>query len=186
LVVLLLAISAASALQRAPANGMGLLDLDGRTAAPFRNPQAKFFAFIFVRTDCPISNSYAPEIRKLHQEFAPQGVTFWLVYVDADETPVAIRQHLRDFNFPCGALRDPRHLFVKRSQVRVTPEVAIYRPGGALIYHGRIDDRNVDFGKRRPAPTQRDFADALIHALAGKQVAPASGPAVGCYIEDAG
>ena len=28
---------------------------------------------IFISTDCPISNRYAPEIKRLHDEFAPKG-----------------------------------------------------------------------------------------------------------------
>ena len=108
-----------------------LLDLDGRVVNPF-NCDAKLVAFIFVRTDCPISNSYAPEIQRLHERFAKDGVAFWLVYPSEDELPAAIRRHLSEFSFPCGALRDPRHVFAQRSKVQVTPEAAIFRPDGTL------------------------------------------------------
>jgi hypothetical protein len=37
---------------------------------------------VFVRTDCPISNRYAPELRRLQDRFAPRGMAFWLVYPD--------------------------------------------------------------------------------------------------------
>ena len=35
---------------------------------------------IFVSTDCPVSNRYAPEITRLLEEFSPRGVRFQLVY----------------------------------------------------------------------------------------------------------
>jgi hypothetical protein len=162
-----------------------MLDLDGYAVNPLGNRDAKLHAFVFIRTDCPISNSYAPEIRRLHDRFASSGVAFWLVYPGADESPAAIRRHLRDFEYPCGALRDPRHAFATQSHVSVTPEAALFRPDGTLLYHGRIDDRYVDFGKARPEATQHDLAEALTLALAGQPVPPPTGPAIGCFIEDA-
>jgi hypothetical protein len=159
--------------------------LDGRTVDPIRaaNSSVKFLAFAFVRTDCPIANSYAPELRRLQTEFASKGVEFWLVYGE-DESPAAIRDHLREYSYTIGALRDPRHAFAAASRVRVTPEVAIYRRGGELLYHGRIDDRYADLGKARPAPTSRDLHSALVSIVAGKAAKPASGAAVGCFIEE--
>jgi hypothetical protein len=166
------------------AAGAALVDLEGRAVNPFGSRDAKLLVFVFVRTDCPIANAYAPEIQRLQAQFAPRGVTFWLVYPDADESPTAIRQHLHDFNYSCGALRDPRHLFARQAQVSVTPEAALFRPDGDLLYHGRIDDRYVDFGKIRSEATRHDLEEALTFALAGKPVTPATAPAIGCFIED--
>ena len=55
---------------------------------------------------------------------------------------------------------------------------------GRAIYVGRIDDRYVDLGLERPAPTTHDLADALTAALAGKPIARATTQAVGCFIAD--
>ena len=162
-----------------------LLDLDGKLRDVFRAPREparKLAAFIFARTDCPISNVYAPEIRALHTAFAPRGVEFWLVY-GGDETAEQIRKHLADFQYPCGALRDPGHAFAKHSRVRVTPEAAVYSKSGELRFHGRIDDRYVELGVRRPAPTVRDLHAALEDLLAGRSAKAPAGPAVGCIIE---
>ena len=67
----------------------------------------------------------------------------------------------------------------------MTPESAVFLRGGALAYHGRIDDRYVDFGEVRPEPTHRDLADAIDAALGGRPALPASGHAVGCAISTA-
>lgn len=169
----------------AAAPGSRLLDCDGHEANPFTHTTAKLLAFVFVRTDCPVSNSYAPEIQRLYARFAPLGVAFWLVYPDADESPVAVRKHLKEFSYPCGALRDPGQTFAKQAKVDVTPEAALFRPDGELLYHGRIDNRFADFGKARPKATRHELADAIADALEGKPVQPAVGPAVGCFIEGA-
>jgi hypothetical protein len=52
------------------------------------------------------------------------------------------------------------------------------------VYHGRIDDRFVDLGRERPAPTERDLFNALTAIVAGKPVARAATQPVGCFISD--
>ena len=162
------------------------MDLNGKprdVLSPPAAPGTKLVAFIFVRTDCPISNAYAPEVRALHADFAARGVEFWLVF-GTNESPDAIRKHLADFRYPCGALRDPHHAFAKQSRVRVTPEAAVYRvEAGELLFHGRIDDCYVELNEKRRAPTVRDLHAALEDLLAGKPAKAPSGPAVGCIIE---
>src|SRR5439155_7774077 len=116
--------------QGAVAAAPGLVDLEGREADPFGPSTNKALVFIFVSNDCPISNRYAPEIKRLHAEYGPRGVALWLVHPNADESAPAIRQHTRDFHFTCGVLRDPKHALVKRAQARVTPEAAVFLPGG--------------------------------------------------------
>jgi hypothetical protein len=139
---------------------------------------------IFVSVDCPISNRYAPEVRRLDEKFAPRGVGFWLVYPDATTPAEAIRKHLQEYAYPIAAVRDPGQALVKQAKARVTPEAAVFAAGRRLVYRGRIDDRFVDFGKERPAPTRRDLEEALEALLAGKTVSIPVTKAVGCYIPE--
>ena len=70
-------------------------DLNDHLIDPFDEARAgKAVVFLFVSVDCPISNRYAPEARRLEERFAPEGVAFWLVYPNASETPAAIRRHI--------------------------------------------------------------------------------------------
>ena len=161
-----------------------LPDLDNRTITPLKASSAKAIVFLFVSTDCPVSNRYAPEVRRLHEKFSPQGVKFWLVYPDKTESVETIRRHLTEYRYPCEALRDPKHRLVKAAQARVTPEAAVFLAGPKLVYHGRIDNWYVDLGKARPAPTQRDLEDVLQAVVSGKPVTYTTAPAVGCYISE--
>jgi hypothetical protein len=161
-----------------------LLDLAGRHIDPFQTTNAETLVFIFVSIDCPISNRYAPEVRRLHDQFAGRGVKFWLVYPNRDDSVEVIRKHIEDYQYPLAALRDPEHSLVKKAKVRVTPEVAVYSRTGTKLYQGRIDDRYVDFGKERPQATQRDLQDALVAIVNGKAVTNAVTTAVGCYIPE--
>jgi len=163
------------------------LDLTGRQIEPFRATDAKAIVFLFVRTDCPISNRYAPEVRRLHEKFAARGVTFWLVYPDRDTSVEMIRKHIKEFEYTQGVLRDPEHALVKIAGVRVTPEAAVFVPEGAerrMVYRGRIDNRYVAFGKARPAPTTHDLEAVLEAIVEGKSVTATTTPAIGCFISD--
>lgn len=161
-----------------------LTDLGGRSVNPLRATNSKATVFLFVRSDCPISNRYAPEVRRLYEKFAARGVGFWLIYPDPKEAPAAIRRHLGEYEYPIGALRDPSHSLVALTGAKVTPEAAVFVDRGKMVYHGRIDDLYVDFGKARRAPTVHDLEQALEAIFAGKPVREASAPAVGCFISD--
>jgi AhpC/TSA family len=162
-----------------------LLDVDNRQVDPFlAAEQSRAIVFLFASVDCPISNRYAPVVQRLHDTFAPQGVTFWLVYPNPAETPEAIRAHVKAFNYPVHALRDPRHQLVKLAGVSVTPETAVYDHRRTLVYRGRIDDRYVSLGVERPAATQHDLQDALAATLEKRPVKQPTTSAVGCFISD--
>lgn len=162
-----------------------LLDLDGARRLPLRDLGPRASVFVFARTDCPISNRYAPEVRRLHERFASAGVTFWLVYPEPAETVEGIRRHLREFGYPFGALRDPEHGLVRMAGATVTPEAAVFVMGPsapALVYRGRIDDRYLAFGNARPEPTTRDLERVLERIVAGRSTGRQTTRAIGCFI----
>ena len=139
---------------------------------------------IFVSTDCPVSNRYAPEIVRLYEQFTPQGLRFRLVYPNPLDTPQAIDAHIRGFGFPRITQRDPEHRLVKQAGATITPEAAVFDKSGRLVYLGRIDNRFVELGRERPAATEHDLRNALTALVAGKPIAPARTQAVGCFIAD--
>ena len=160
-------------------------DLDGRLVDPLAPaPGVRATVFVFITTDCPIANRYAPEIQRLSEVFTSEGVRFWLVYANPHEPLASIRNHLRQFQYVIPALRDPEHALVRFTKVTVSPEAAVVDQGGVLLYHGRIDDRWVNIGRDRPSPTHRDLAEALRATLDGKPVAQTGTPAVGCILSD--
>jgi peroxiredoxin len=164
-----------------------VLDLAGRGVDPFRTRGAKATVFIFTRTDCPVSNRYAPEVRRLYKRFANAGIVFWLVYADPNESPRAIHQHIKEYDYPFGVLRDPQHALVRLAKIQITPEAAVFiseAEGLRLVYHGRIDNRYVGLGKERPTATSHDLAAALIAILEKRPVPAETAQAVGCYISD--
>lgn len=159
-------------------------DLDG-AAFDFNASIAKApTVVLFTRSDCPISNRCAPEIARLYEGFHPQGVAFYLVYVDPRETPAVIRDHLKQFAYPCQALRDPAHSLVAHCQATVTPEAALFDRQGQIVYQGRINDQYAELGKAQIKPTTHDLADAIEALVSGRPIAVPRTKAVGCSIAD--
>jgi len=165
-----------------------LIDLNNQPAEPFGISASPCLVFVFTRTDCPISNRYAPEIQRLYDRFSPKGVEFLLIYPDPNESTEGVRKHRQEYGYPCAALRDPHHELVRRTGVRVTPEAAVFvrsaTSGHRMVYRGRIDDRYTDFGKARPSPAKRDLEEALEAVLKGGAVECTTTTAVGCFISD--
>lgn len=166
-------------------------DINGRDVTSLAGPDAgtrgtKYIAAIFVATDCPISNRYLPLLARMSTQFAPQGVSLWLVYPNPGDTLAAVRAH--QSKYPAASLPqliapDPR--FLAHAHVHVTPEAAIFQRDAMhkpVLWHGRIDDRYLSFGTQRPVATRHDLADALNAVVAGRQPAPPAGPPIGCAI----
>ena len=162
---------------------LGVADLDGRAVDPFHQTPGKVIVLVFVRTDCPIANRYAPTIQEISKKYK-DSTQFYLVYPVKTETPQQIKQHLKEYGYQMTALRDPDYALVKRAETQVTPEAAVFTPDGSLLYHGRINDWYAEFGRSRREPTTHELVDALSAATTGKIVANAAVPAVGCFLPD--
>jgi len=159
------------------------LGLDGKTLDPIKASQGKIAVLIFVRTDCPISNRYAPLLQQWNEMYSSKA-KFWLVYPDKKATPTEIGEHLKQYRYTISALRDPDHSLVKLAGVTITPEAAVFDSQGLLLYHGRIDNWYEDPSRSRPAATTHELQSAIAAAISGKPVPLATAPAVGCYISD--
>ena len=157
--------------------------LHARPADPaLRSTNVLARVLIFVSNDCPISNRYCPEIRKLHDAYAPRGIAFWLVHSDADETLASVREHDREYNLNLPCVMDPDHALARHCQAEIIPSVAVFAADGRLLYRGRIDDRFAELGRERPKPSRRDLQEALDAILAHRPVTVAVTKAVGCYM----
>jgi peroxiredoxin len=175
-------VSVALACALAAAADFSLEDANGKTYTNADLRQYKAAVFIFVATDCPNSNTYAPVLARLYQEFSPRGIAFFNVYSDPSETAASVRKHDEDFKTPFAALLDPHQVLALETGARSTPEAVILGSGGQVLYRGRVDNRFVDFGKTRYQPTQNDLHDALDAILEGKPVAHPVTKALGCAI----
>jgi len=157
-------------------------DVDGVSRTPLANTGQHAVVLLFITVDCPITNSYAPEIERIYQRYSSHGVRFYLVYVDPAVSASAAKKHAADFGLTCVALRDARHDLVKHCAATITPEAVVLLANGNIAYRGRIDDRYIDFGKARYHATTHDLTDAIDAVLKHKPPPATRTKAIGCYI----
>ena len=162
-----------------------LLDVDGNEHA-LPDPDAKATIVYFVTQDCPISNRFMPEIRRICGEYSSRDIRCLMAYVDATATADEIREHRQTYESTVPAVHDLNHALVAMADAGVTPEAALFDREGNLAYRGRINNFYADLGTPRRQATKHDLRDALEDVLAGRAVSQPRTQAVGCFISKFG
>lgn len=160
-------------------------DVDDRDRTPLKVEKGHAAAVFFVTNDCPISNYYSHEIRRICDENAARGLSCQLVYTDPTLSNEAARKHAEEYghgNYP--KIVDRTHALVAAAGATITPQVVVIRDDESIAYRGRIDNFYAGLGKPRRVVTEHDLRDAVDAVLSGRAVAKPEAPAVGCYIPD--
>jgi peroxiredoxin len=142
----------------------------------------KAILLFFVTTDCPVANSYVPEMNRIHDEYASRGVAVYAVQAEVTVPDAAVAKYAQEFRYGFPLLIDPRQDLVKLADASVIPQAAVLKADGSVLYLGRIDNRVEDFGKQRPRATRSDLRDALDAVLAGRAVPNPRTKSIGCAI----
>ena len=135
--------------------------------------QKKASLLLFLLPDCPVSNAYAPEIKRICSDYEPRGVGVFVVHADPDLTAEEAKKHAQEYQLPCPVLLDPTHVLVKWTGATMAPEAAVVGPDGKVLYLGRIDDLFVDYGKRRARAQATRFAQRARRRSRGQSRADA-------------
>ena len=159
-----------------------LADTEGRIHTPAEWSGKRAVVLFFLTTDCPLCNTYAPEMNRIAQAYTPRGVAFYGVQGDATVPAAEVRRHAKEFAYTFPYLFDQEESLAASTGATTTPEAAVLSPDGQLRYLGRIDNRLEDWGKQRVQVTEFDLRDALDAILNGKPVPQASSKALGCAI----
>lgn len=157
-----------------------LPDASGITHTRSSWQESKAIVLVFLGTECPVSNGYAPEMIRLVQEFSSRGVKFVGVHCDPDVTKQIAAQHAREYGLSFPILLDPQQILARPTGAQMMPEAVVLLPDGEVAYRGRIDDRYSEAGQRRLEAKSRDLKNAIDAVLAGKKPAPAVTKAFGC------
>lgn len=158
------------------------LDVDGQPHRPLATDDRPATVLLFIATDCPISNAYTPEVRRIVEAYRSRGVGFFAVHADPSLSAEQARTHAREFGYPCPVLLDPDQSLARHVEATLTPEAAVLDREGRVAYLGRIDNLFAGYGKRRHAPTTRELGDALDAVLAERAVEQPRVAGIGCEI----
>ena len=157
-------------------------DIDGDVRDLF-HPAGPVGVILFVTSDCPVSNGYAPEIQRICDGARNKGGNCTLVYEDSSIDAAAVRAHRDEYRYrDIPAVIDHDHAIARRARATVTPQAAVVTPDGFVKYRGRIDDRYIALGKERRVVTTHDLRDAIDAVIEGKPFPNVETAAVGCFI----
>lgn len=147
-------------------------------------PGAMATVVIFVTVDCPISNRYVPEMRRIADEYSKKNVSFLLAYVDPYIGREEVLKHQQEFQIKLPSVLDFKHHIVKALGATITPEAVLIGDDARIKYRGRIDNTYIEHGRPREVPSRRDLRIAIDEVLAGKQVSEPVTRSIGCDIPD--
>ena len=163
-------------------NKLWLPSSDGKAVQLSSVAKHRATVFIFLSSECPISNRFMPTLTRLSTEFTPSDIQFYGIISDPDCDTACATKFLKDYNFPSQMLLDPQHQLVKLLDASITPEAFVLTNDGTCVYQGRIDDRYIELGKDRPAPTTNDLRNIITEIFSGKKMEFREVRAIGCAI----
>lgn len=155
---------------------------DGRAAPALGLLGPRGGVFVFLGTQCPVSNQYLPTLKALAGECRDRGVAVVGVNANASETPEQVAEHVREFGVTFPVAKDPEGAAAERWRVGRTNEALLVDGRGVLRYRGAIDDE-LRPGLRRGAPTRPLLRLAIDAMLAGRPIEEPVTTAYGCPIE---
>lgn len=142
--------------------------------------QAGTVVYVFLMEDCPISQSYTPALKVLHQSY---GFEFIGVFANASSTEETMQTFQKKYAIPFSLKLDADNKISQALGAQITPEVfALDKATEKILYQGRIDNTFFSLGSRRGVTTSHDLREALEAIKTGKPIAVAKTEAIGCLI----
>ncbi len=159
-----------------------LTDAVGKSHALADYHERTVIVLLFLGTECPVSNGYAPEFRRIAEEYAVRNVAVLGVHSDPSVSAQAAREHAAEYQLTFPILLDSRQTLARALGIATVPETVVMLPTGAVIYRGRVDDRYSADGKRRDVPRSQELRAAIAAGLAGKLPVITETKSFGCTL----
>lgn len=140
----------------------------------------QYTAYVFMGTECPISQKYIPtlnDIAQTHPHLTVMGI------FNEHLMPSELDEFRSQFNVKFDLMHDPNFELADRFGAAVTPEVFLVDENGTLGYSGAIDNWFVSLGRNRLAPNEHYLLDAFNALRSGREVQVSKTPAIGCFLE---
>ncbi len=159
------------------------VDTLGKEHPLFGTSLNKAICLVFISTDCPISNSYQPELKRIHSEFSDRGIEFLFVHGVAETTLEAANRHRTEYRIDAPVILDPEHKLARWLHATTIPSVFVWKPESRqILYEGRISNLYEGFGKKRPSATRHELRDVLTAICEDNEIPIRSAPPIGCRI----
>ena len=159
-----------------------LLDHQGASHELYYHSDAKAVAFLVQGNGCPIVRNAMPRFKELRDEFAAQGVEFFLLNTNLQDNRNSINKEAEKYGYDIPILMDDTQLIGESLNLVRTGEVFVVDPKSwTVAYHGAVDDR-LTYENQKKEAENHYLRDALANMVAGEAVEVASTNGIGCLI----
>jgi hypothetical protein len=139
--------------------------------------------FVFLATDCPLSQNYMPTMNNLSRQFAENGIGFYGVFPQADLSRKTLDDFVAAYSMGFPAVQDAQFKLADFYEATTTPQAFLANSAGQTLYKGAIDNWAPELGQHRTVITEHYLLDALESLRDKKPVKVKETTAVGCFIE---
>lgn len=131
---------------------------------------------------CPIVRNSVPELRAIRDDYARQGVKFFMLNPQSQDNRSSVAAEAEELGYDFPILMDETQLIAETLGVDRTSETFIINPKTMEVaYRGPIDDR-LHYETQKARAENHYLRDALDSFLAGQPVAADHPEAPGCLI----
>lgn len=159
-----------------------LNDHAGGSHELYRMSDRKAIAVLVQGNGCPIVRNAMPRFKELRDEFADQGVEFFLLNSNLQDNRANITKEVDGFAYDMPVLLDDSQLIGEALDLVRTGEVFVVDPSTwKVAYAGLVDDR-LNYESQKESASEHYLRDALTAMVQGKAVQVAQTKPVGCLI----
>ena len=159
-----------------------LFDHEGGSHELYYHGDAKAIAVLVQGNGCPIVRNAMPRFKELRDEFAAQGVEFFMLNANLQDNRASIAKEAAKYGYDIPILVDDTQIIGESLDLIRTGEVFVVDPKTwTVAYHGAVDDR-LTYENQKETASEHYLRDALANLVADEPVALASTDALGCLI----
>lgn len=148
--------------------------------APQQTPNPALRVYVFLGTDCPISQDYIGVLNDMNIRYNDKVAFIGLIPGEVSGSD--IQQFKDEYQVKFHIDSDKDMALTKNYHVHTTPEVVLVDSKNLVQYQGAIDNWFYALGKHRSSATEYYLLNAIDELLSGNNVKVARTQAVGCII----
>jgi len=141
-------------------------------------------AFIFLSTECPLSQNYTKPLNELRSAYDLATLDLVGVFPLSDDDDERVEAFCKKYPVQFSTRLDHGYELVYALRASVTPEVFLLGRDDELIYSGKIDNWAVELGKTRRVATAHYLKDAIDAHLQGRAPSVDHVDPVGCFLPE--
>lgn len=144
----------------------------------------KGILFLFLSPDCPLCQSYVPEINMLYDVYGSKGISIYAVFPGKFVSRDSVNTFISHYGLKTHRIvMDSMYSWTEKFKATVTPEAFLVNSRCEIVYRGRIDDKAYETGRKKLIAGTHELLDAVNSLDKGETIRVDSTRAVGCLIE---